>query len=908
LFLEAIMNGLTPSGIPVSHLQTLPNQKLEGTAEDGIEPYLEESLRLFVGYEPHVVLSRQVFMSSSGMLLRDARVEFWLDAPAFGPNKRRKILCTHIRPSNQASQKATLTINYQSALVAGCDNLDSGWPPEIIAALDELSQLREDGIVAVDLPHSTPEYCEELVKVCQTYEKRARDNTEPRQPNLRPLFLPCQDHLEGLSSDYSRNLLLQTGYQPIRDWSSMNNLHRKKLPLGKPHAVNAFPNLITAESKLIHARYLDQIWEEKMFNLLNGEIKAAFAVLDEVTVLAFVRFEKPPKIDVATVLSDRTKVEITSSIADPDICDEEGSQRIQPFSGTGLLVPNRMGVKADFTVSLTSRTPALYLAATPFDAKMLRWGAAKASVIEDRSLAEREIKGVSGLCCPDSTNPHRRFQRIFLAENLAAEKPEAWLRDVVKCPQEKINQSIKTVLQKMESNGRKLNAEQESILKNVQLSQHSTDVIRGPPGCGKTTLIAAIAEHLIRCSEDIGIFMCAPSNGNTQRMWEAATEVISVKKPILSNDTNDYAPQRVYRAHLEEEYLFERSDKLGKDIKAHNDRKQTAAFADHFKRPEATWYAGLAEADRKRDMSDPSKGLTAEVLDFVHKNPHASIIGKIGHSHRNAVLVFQNGLERLSQEAFEKWKGYHRGQFKDAWRVIAQHIVGRKHVVNCTIGNLTSRLMRKVLENFKCAVLMIDEVSLTTDPALCNALVNVVDHMRIRNKFGGQSPIVKLILIGDEAQGYPLVKSEKEGLNYFGEQLALSPYERLVHAGADVQDMTEQFRMVPALCRLPNMRGYGGQLRCSAERRQHRLPEGKAKLLQDFFKVNFDDCPKVVSAVDKDQAKDDHLRLLLASVPAGKCQIEPATKSRLNHANVEVTMRIFKELVSSLCPMLLSLT
>jgi hypothetical protein len=122
-----------------------------------------------------------------------------------------------------------------------------------------------------------------------------------------------------------------------------------------------------------------------------------------------------------------------------------------------------------------------------------------------------------------------------------------------------------------------------------------------------------------------------------------------------------------------------------------------------------------------------------------------------------------------------------------------------------------------------------------------------------------------------------------------------------VHAGAGVQEMWEQFRMVPALCRLPNMRWYGGKLRCSAERQNHRLAEARASLLQEFFDVNFDDCPKVVSAADKDKAKDDHLRLLLANVPAGKCQIEPATKSRLNLANVKVIIQIFKELVSRDC-------
>jgi hypothetical protein len=561
------MNGLTSTNVPIHRLRALPNQKLNGITSDGAQLYLQESLRLFVGVEPHIALSRQLFMSSSGMLLRDARVEFWLDADAFASHDRRKVLSTHIAMPTGAEEKGSLVIDYRSALVAGCDKLDYGWPSEIIAALDELSQLREDGLVAIELPHNNPRYCEELAKICGIYKSRACDTAEPRQPTLRPLYTPFRKQIEGLSSSDRHTLLLHNGYQPIRDWFKMYVLHRSKLPLGKPHAVTAFPNLITAELKLIHARYLEQVWEEKTFNQLKGGIKAAFVVLNESTVFAFIRFEKPLKIDVATALSDRTKMQISSTVVNPDSDDDEGNQRLKHFSGTGLLVPNRMGVKADFTLSLTKCSPALYLAATPFDTKSLRWGGSEASIIEDRSLAEKEISAVSGLCCSDPGNPHRRFQRIFIAENLADEQPEPWLRNIVKCPQAKIDESIKTVLQKMEANGRKLNPEQESILKNVQFSQHSTDVIREPPGCGKTTLIAAIAEHIIRCSDDIGILMCAPSNGNTQRMWEAATEMISVKEPRLANTTNDYAPQRVYRAHLEEEYLFVREDILGKDIK-----------------------------------------------------------------------------------------------------------------------------------------------------------------------------------------------------------------------------------------------------------------------------------------------------------------------------------------------------
>lgn len=203
--------------------------------------------------------------------------------------------------------------------------------------------------------------------------------------------------------------------------------------------------------------------------------------------------------------------------------------------------------------------------------------------------------------------------------------------------------------------------------------------------------------------------------------------------------------------------------------------------------------------------------------------------------------------------------------------------------------------MANALEDFKKGVIMI--ASLSTDPALCNALVNVIGEERIQAQYNDESPIIKLMIIGDEAQGYPLVKTEHGDFNYFGEQLARSPYERLVQAGANVQAMWEQFRMAPALCQMFNQRWYGGRLRCSRERQQARLPAAKKVLLVKYFGIDLNH-PAITQSDDRDQAEDAYLRLLLADVPNGQCQVEPQTLSRLNMANVEVIIRIFKELVS----------
>jgi superfamily I DNA and/or RNA helicase len=205
--------------------------------------------------------------------------------------------------------------------------------------------------------------------------------------------------------------------------------------------------------------------------------------------------------------------------------------------------------------------------------------------------------------------------------------------------------------------------------------------------------------------------------------------------------------------------------------------------------------------------------------------------------------------------------------------------------------------MASVAKCFKQVVIMIDEASLTTDLAVCNALVNTVKFHRLQSEFGGKSPIAKLVMIGDKAQGYPLVRSENEAFNIFGQQISRALYERLVLAGADVRAMWVQYRSVPALCELPNQRWYGGKLQCSEERQQARLLPQLREMLVQLFDVDLNKAD-IAKCEDVDKAEDAYLRLLLADVPGGECQIEPQTQSRLNMANVEVIIRIFKKLVS----------
>lgn len=634
----------------------------------------------------------------------------------------------------------------------------------------------------------------------------------------------------------------------------------------------------------------------------------SFAVLSKKVVLAFVRYKSRKELNANVALNDRMEIEITSFIdvavdvaVDSDGNEVTKSQQAtgkfttmkEEFAVSGMLVANRTDVEADFVVMLKKRNASLYKAANKM--KELRsWRDSTVSIVENRSLVKKQIEAVSTLC--NAQSRHHRFHDILLGEDLGTKIPTHWLRDVVG-DQQIIENALKVILDKTRRMGRPLNSGQESILRNVQFNY--TDIIRGPPGCGKTTLIAAVAEFLVRCSDKIGLFLCAPSNGNTQRIHDAACEMFGSSPSIVTNATRAKHPQRVFRKHLEEDALLRAHDFLGKAEDDEEEEACAAPFVDHDAdygaSTDAAWYGRMAEADKKREMDDPKLGITSYVVSEVMRNPRIVIVGNMGTDGCNVVPHFLDYLQRLKQKSFKKWKPDDKKAFKDAWLVLVKHFIGQKHVVCCTVGNTTSNLMSRALRKFKHAVIMIDEASLMTDPALWNAVANLISEMRIQNEFGGQSPIVKLMLIGDEAQGYPLVKSETKSCNYFGQQLARSPYERVVTGGGPVQEMTEQFRMVPALFEMPNRRWYGGKLYCSKERRNARLSADHKTTLEDFFGVQY---PQTINdSEDPSAAQDNHLRLLLANVPNGQCQVEPYTLSRLNMGNVSIIIRIFRDLM-----------
>ena len=296
------------------------------------------------------------------------------------------------------------------------------------------------------------------------------------------------------------------------------------------------------------------------------------------------RYKERKTLNPNVALNDRMRIEITSVLPEgigpngnPSMATRNSYRSYREgdgkFSVSGSLVANLTEIKADFVIVLKTRKKVVYKVATSLHVNDMIWRDATVKIIENRDQAMKQVDSLGKLRADDS--PHHAFYDIFLGENLSQNSTSKWLLDIAG-NQETIDSALKQVLAKFQQMNRPLDSGQESILKNVQYSDHSTDIIRGPPGSGKTTLISAITEFLVRCSDDIGIFLCAPSNGNTQRIHDAVQFTMKSEPSVIPNTkvahaSQDKAPQRVYRSHLEEEALLHFHDTHGKEDDRHDD-------------------------------------------------------------------------------------------------------------------------------------------------------------------------------------------------------------------------------------------------------------------------------------------------------------------------------------------------
>jgi AAA domain len=177
-------------------------------------------------------------------------------------------------------------------------------------------------------------------------------------------------------------------------------------------------------------------------------------------------------------------------------------------------------------------------------------------------------------------------------------------------------QVLGNIINRMFAAGKPLNQEQMSILSGAPYSRAGFKLIRGPPGCGKTTLIAMLAQ-LYLGAPGVAVMVLAGSNGSTDRSFESLDGWIRKDQ----NLDQSLWPLRIHKKHVELAHFLDKLDPRRTQAKIRA-AKEIAASMLEEENPsdQRLYYERQQHAEKHKHMSDPESGVAAAVLQVLRNN------------------------------------------------------------------------------------------------------------------------------------------------------------------------------------------------------------------------------------------------------------------------------------------------
>jgi hypothetical protein len=149
-------------------------------------------------------------------------------------------------------------------------------------------------------------------------------------------------------------------------------------------------------------------------------------------------------------------------------------------------------------------------------------------------------------------------------------------------------------------------------------------------------------------------------------------------------------------------------------------------------------------------MSDATTRVTHAVVDAVLTDrKNASAVPGIEFAALRDMSTLKAGLSNLKSVPFHEWTREQKKAFIKSWRNLAWALIGRRRIVVCTAGNAVSSLLAEAFQECKHVVIILDEASLCTDPALWNVVINLFRSERLEAEFAGSMPVGAVVLVGD---------------------------------------------------------------------------------------------------------------------------------------------------------------
>ena len=781
-----------------------------------------------------------------------------------------------------------LRFKYTAAVVFGVDFVPTGWSHEVRNAIEDLRNYLSDGeaTVILDPAHGDFDVDTAIARLKPVFDGKA-------QTLIDKYTHTCQGRKIGSLSSYTQ---LLEDYGP--SGSHPMGIGKKVASIPSTHAFSCPEEAVI---KLAHGRFIDYKYEMMVSNnLFKGFFRAVFLVASSKrAVIACVR-----KVDGVWDNEDRqTKLAMSDKMAVSIIY--AGSSYDQGRNGDiakdpfGNLTLNHTPVRCDFVLLMDAKQiPDNAVArARPFsDARDIcdKDFFTVDLVIKDYEQAKLQINAINWFF--DRSGVFRQWWPAFMGVPDGWDRTSNWLKEQLGVTQTKIDAVVDGTRARMAKAGMVLNSEQDDIIRSMGQTHHGWTLWRGPPGTGKSTTIALMAHSLLQF-EGIAVYACAPSNGAASKLFGSIKQWMQ----LAGVDDPTLLPLRVFRKYHERRHIISSLFPTYQDTLENGKKKREPQPVFHAAQlEEDDWYTRQLLAENKRLMDDPDNGLMAAVLKAVKDgNFHEQALARTSDGPRDGRHIRQMKHFREARASLVKLQAKMKNQSiwyddKEREKYVADvrnQVLGERRCVVSTVNNATSLLLRDaVFRDSKAVVIIVDEQSLDTDASTIGLLAGLISEERTMHEFGGRPPVVQMILVGDDKQGRPVVKSAQEGLNIFGDQARLSTFERLIQLGMPVHTLFEQRRMAPILRELPSERCYGGQLRDSSETQRRLLNLKQIIALAALFGKN---------QPDADQYADPYayLRLKFFDVQDSECRFEALTKSRYNTANLEVTLSLVAYLV-----------
>jgi energy-coupling factor transporter ATP-binding protein EcfA2 len=346
------------------------------------------------------------------------------------------------------------------------------------------------------------------------------------------------------------------------------------------------------------------------------------------------------------------------------------------------------------------------------------------------------------------------------------------------------------------------NDHQRAAFASLHRTKGGCLLIEGYPGCGKTTVLAAMGIFLSECG--FKVLLVGSSNAAVEALTRELSNLhhkldyIHIRRGVAERQclataylAEDTAVYESLGAHADHILPGLKAMESFRDRRSEGDTAHTV-----FKHVERRCSRALNTGDSfPIDIANHSGQTPGEEQEDAFAIVRNSLAAPKMETHNASCDISVNrALTRESEKMFNK-----------AYSAVSALVIEESQILTCTNNLAGSDMVRKNFTKHAHKTMIIaDEDGQANEPDAIVPLIGI----------DNAPSIVGTIRGGDRHQLPPfsLSASESPGYNEFGDQMARSLFDRLRRAGFPAATLGHQHRMNPRLSRFPSKFTYAGFL------------------------------------------------------------------------------------------------